>query len=65
MDEGAEATLREAVMDYHRARPETRLSGGADPLIMPNLDAANVTFNALEVVGGLDRLGMRAASPRP
>ena len=36
-----------------RAMPETRLISEANLLIMPNLDAANITFNALKVVGGL------------
>jgi malate dehydrogenase (oxaloacetate-decarboxylating)(NADP+) len=32
--------------------PESRLTGAANLLIMPNLDAANITFNALKRVSG-------------
>jgi malate dehydrogenase (oxaloacetate-decarboxylating)(NADP+) len=32
--------------------PETTLSGAANLLVMPNLDAANILFNVLKVTGG-------------
>jgi malate dehydrogenase (oxaloacetate-decarboxylating)(NADP+) len=32
--------------------PETRLSGAANVLVLPNLDAANILFNVLKVTGG-------------
>jgi malate dehydrogenase (oxaloacetate-decarboxylating)(NADP+) len=32
--------------------PSTRLQGDANLLIMPNVDAANISFNLLKVVGG-------------
>jgi malate dehydrogenase (oxaloacetate-decarboxylating)(NADP+) len=32
--------------------PETTLSGAANVLVMPNLDAANILFNVLKVTGG-------------
>jgi malate dehydrogenase (oxaloacetate-decarboxylating)(NADP+) len=31
---------------------ESRLSGAANVLILPNLDAANILFNVLKVTGG-------------
>jgi len=34
----------------HRSFPKSRLTGQANLLIMPNLDAANITFNALKVL---------------
>jgi malate dehydrogenase (oxaloacetate-decarboxylating)(NADP+) len=35
-----------------RMMPESRLTAEANLLVMPNLDAANITFNALKIVGG-------------
>jgi malate dehydrogenase (oxaloacetate-decarboxylating)(NADP+) len=32
--------------------PESRLKGEANLLIMPNLDAANISFNLLKMTGG-------------
>ena len=46
----ADAALSRTVLN--QAIPEARLSGAANLLIMPNLDAANITFNALKVVAG-------------
>ncbi|HSN70175.1 MAG TPA: NADP-dependent malic enzyme, partial [Steroidobacteraceae bacterium] len=45
-----DAALSEAV----RARllPSSRLTGEANLLVMPNLDAANIAFNLLKVTGG-------------
>src|SRR5262245_51334157 len=36
----------------HRVSPKARLTAEANLLVMPNLDAANITFNALKVVAG-------------
>lgn len=35
-----------------RVRPDTRLTDAANLLVMPNRDAANITFNALKVIAG-------------
>ncbi|MEW9309710.1 NADP-dependent malic enzyme [Labrys neptuniae] len=35
-----------------RVRPGTRLTDAANLLVMPNRDAANITFNALKVIAG-------------
>ena len=32
--------------------PETTLSGSANLLLLPNLDAANILFNVLKITGG-------------
>ena len=32
--------------------PETTLSGSANLLVLPNIDAANILFNVLKVTGG-------------
>ena len=32
--------------------PETTLNGGANLLVLPNLDAANILFNVLKMTGG-------------
>lgn len=45
-----DAALSRAVLD--RVFPESRLTGEANLLIMPNLDAANITFSCLRVVAG-------------
>ena len=44
----------------NRIFPDARLSAEANLLIMPNLDAANATFNALKIVAGRDQ---RRADP--
>ena len=36
----------------HRVAPKARLTAEANLLVMPNIDAANITFNALKVVAG-------------
>jgi len=41
-----DAALVQAIRD--QAVPDSRLSGSANLLIMPNLDAANITFNVLK-----------------
>jgi malate dehydrogenase (oxaloacetate-decarboxylating)(NADP+) len=35
-----------------RALPENRLKGAANLLVMPNLDAANISFNLLKAASG-------------
>jgi malate dehydrogenase (oxaloacetate-decarboxylating)(NADP+) len=35
-----------------KAFPRTALKGDANLLVMPSLDAANISFNLLKVVGG-------------
>jgi malate dehydrogenase (oxaloacetate-decarboxylating)(NADP+) len=35
-----------------RAFPNSRLKGEANLLVMPTLDAANISFNLLKIVGG-------------
>ena len=45
-----DAALSRAVLD--RVFPGSRLTGEANLLIMPNLDAANITFSCLRVVAG-------------
>ena len=42
----ADAALSEAIRD--RAVPDSRLSGTANLLVMPGLDAANIAFNLLK-----------------
>jgi malate dehydrogenase (oxaloacetate-decarboxylating)(NADP+) len=46
----ADAALSEEVR--LRAFPNSRLKGEANLLVMPGLDAANISFNLLKVVGG-------------
>src|SRR5215207_4468531 len=46
----ADAALSRPILK--RIFPDARLSAEANLLIMPNLDAANITFNALKVVAG-------------
>ncbi|WP_082515429.1 NADP-dependent malic enzyme [Methylobacterium sp. Leaf112] len=46
----ADAALSRTILT--RLKPETTLSAEANLLIMPNLGAANITFNALKVVSG-------------
>ncbi len=45
-----DAALSEEIR--RRAYPDSRLKGEANLLIMPNLDAANVSFNLLKATGG-------------
>jgi malate dehydrogenase (oxaloacetate-decarboxylating)(NADP+) len=45
----ADAALSEDIRN--RAYPESRLKGQANLLIMPNLDAANISFNLLKMTG--------------
>jgi hypothetical protein len=35
-----------------RYLPSSRLTGEANILVMPNIDAANILFNVLKIVGG-------------
>jgi len=46
----ADAALSRTILN--RIFPDARLTGRANLLVMPNLDAANITFNALKVVAG-------------
>ena len=46
----ADAALSKPLLN--RIFPDARLSAEANLLIMPNLDAANATFNALKIVAG-------------
>jgi malate dehydrogenase (oxaloacetate-decarboxylating)(NADP+) len=46
----ADAALSKPLLN--RIFPDARLSAEANLLIMPNLDAANATFNALKSVAG-------------
>ena len=46
----ADAALSKRIMD--QVFPDSRLTAEANLLIMPNLDAANITFNALKIVAG-------------
>jgi len=45
-----DSALREDIR--YRLYPKTHLKGEANLLILPNLDAANITYNALKVLGG-------------
>ncbi len=45
-----DAALSEAVRTH--VHPDGRLKGEANLLIMPNLDAANISFNLLKMMGG-------------
>ncbi|OQY55826.1 MAG: NADP-dependent malic enzyme [Candidatus Parabeggiatoa sp. nov. 2] len=45
-----DAALSEEIRN--RLYPKSHLKGEANLLIMPNLDAANITFNALKALGG-------------
>ena len=44
------AALSKRLLD--QVFPDSRLTAAANLLVMPNLDAANITFNALKVVAG-------------
>jgi malate dehydrogenase (oxaloacetate-decarboxylating)(NADP+) len=46
----ADAALSKRILD--QIFPGSRLTGEANLLLMPNLDAANITFNALKIVAG-------------
>jgi malate dehydrogenase (oxaloacetate-decarboxylating)(NADP+) len=46
----ADAALSEAIRNH--VNPDSRLKGEANILIMPNLDAANISFNLLKMLGG-------------
>jgi hypothetical protein len=46
----ADAALSKPLLN--RILPDARLTAEANLLIMPNLDAANATFNALKIVAG-------------
>jgi malate dehydrogenase (oxaloacetate-decarboxylating)(NADP+) len=46
----ADAALSKRLLD--RAMPDSGLGAEANLLIMPNIDAANITFNALKIVAG-------------
>jgi malate dehydrogenase (oxaloacetate-decarboxylating)(NADP+) len=45
-----DAALSKRILD--RVFPGSRLTAEANLLIMPNLDAANITFNVLKIVAG-------------
>jgi malate dehydrogenase (oxaloacetate-decarboxylating)(NADP+) len=45
-----DAALSEAIRS--RVHPDSPLKGEANLLIMPNLDAANISFNLLKITGG-------------
>ena len=45
-----DAALSEAIRNH--VHPDGRLKGEANILIMPNLDAANISFNLLKMLGG-------------
>jgi malate dehydrogenase (oxaloacetate-decarboxylating)(NADP+) len=46
----ADAALSKAIRD--REFPDSRLAADANLLIMPNIDAANITYNALRITAG-------------
>jgi malate dehydrogenase (oxaloacetate-decarboxylating)(NADP+) len=45
-----DAALNKGILD--RVSPESQLTEAANLLVMPNLDAANITFNVLKAVAG-------------
>ena len=45
-----DAALSEAIRNH--VNPDSRFKGQANVLIMPNLDAANISFNLLKMIGG-------------
>jgi malate dehydrogenase (oxaloacetate-decarboxylating)(NADP+) len=45
-----DAALSDAIRS--RVHPDSTLKGEANLLIMPNLDAANISFNLLKITGG-------------
>jgi len=46
----ADAALSESIRN--RMHPDSKLSGEANLLVMPNLDSANIAYNLLKMVGG-------------
>ena len=58
----ADTALSGAVRN--RILPESRLTGRANLLVMPNLDAANITFNALKVLANGVSVGPILLGPR-
>jgi Phosphate acetyl/butaryl transferase len=46
----ADTALSKRLLD--QVFPDSRLTAAANLLVMPNLDAANITFNALKIVAG-------------
>ena len=56
-----DAALSEAIRS--RVHPDSTLKGEANLLIMPNLDAANISFNLLKITGG-EGVAIRADSAR-
>lgn len=60
----ADAALSEAVRQ--ELFPHSKLTGDANVLIMPNLDAANIAYNAIKVLGSAISIGpmlLGAAEP--
>ena len=51
----ADAALSEAIRN--RTLPDSRLKGEANLLVMPTLDAANIAFNMLKVLGDAQNVG--------
>ena len=51
----ADAALSEEIRNY--AFPHSRLKGAANLLVMPNVEAANIAFNLLKMLGGGVSLG--------
>ena len=48
-----DTALSEAIRN--RVHPDSTLKGEANLLVMPNLDAANISFNLLKITGGEGR----------
>jgi len=46
----ADSALSKKIRDAEM--PDSRLAGDANLLVMPNVDAANITYNALRVTAG-------------
>ncbi|WP_029007041.1 NADP-dependent malic enzyme [Azospirillum halopraeferens] len=60
----ADAALSEAIRG--RVLPDSRLKGEANLLVMPTLDAANIAFNMLKVLGDAQNVGpMLLGAARP
>jgi malate dehydrogenase (oxaloacetate-decarboxylating)(NADP+) len=51
----SDSALNEAIR--RRLYPDSRLTGSANLLIMPSLDAANIAFNLLKVLGEAVSIG--------
>jgi malate dehydrogenase (oxaloacetate-decarboxylating)(NADP+) len=51
----ADAALSESIRAA--VLPESRLTGQANLLVMPNVDAANIAYNLLKMLGGGVTLG--------